>query len=89
VDKQIKALSKKVGGGAEVDGVTASGLSNWRPSVGVTLSDIASKPTHTSAPMLSALLQVRQCQVLLERVADGGDALSAQESDKVAKMPGW
>lgn len=34
------------------------------------------------------VLQVRQCQALLTRQA-AGEALSAQEADKVSKMPGW
>jgi hypothetical protein len=33
--------------------------------------------------------KVRQCQALLARVAAGGDALTAQEQEKVDKMAGW
>jgi uncharacterized protein with WD repeat len=32
--------------------------------------------------------KVRQCQALVTRQA-AGEALSAQEAEKVAKMPGW
>lgn len=32
--------------------------------------------------------KVRQCQALLTRQS-AGEALSAQEAEKVAKMPGW
>jgi hypothetical protein len=44
-------------------------------------------PPPPTPPCLLAP-QVRQCQSLQQRQKDG-DALSAQEQEKLAKMPGW